>query len=160
MRDTAARAPSEILVFEHSEDKRVDLVLKKKCWWAKLMLDRCRDLVEHPNQPHPMPTEATDEDDKEARACYHSTHPVVGACGRISRAFSDITDLAASELDDEHPPAQRHRPRYVQVRLPSANPEGPGTRTAPRVGQTCARRNSALLYENYWGLGAARLLRA
>ena len=43
--------------------------------WAKLMHDRCRDLVQHPNQPRPMATEATDEDDEEARAFYHHTHP-------------------------------------------------------------------------------------
>jgi len=43
--------------------------------WAKLMLDRCRDLVKHPSQPRPMATEATDEDDEEARAFYRHTHP-------------------------------------------------------------------------------------
>ena len=40
----------------------------------KLMLDRCRNLVQHPNQPRPTAAEATDEDD-EARAFYHHTHP-------------------------------------------------------------------------------------
>ena len=29
----------------------------------------------HPNQPHPIAAEATDEDDEEARAFYHPTHP-------------------------------------------------------------------------------------
>ena len=43
--------------------------------WAKLMLGRCRDLVQHPNQPRPMAAEATDEDDEEAHAFYHHTHP-------------------------------------------------------------------------------------
>ena len=48
-----------------------------------MSLDRCRDLVQHPNQPRPMATEATDEDDEEAHAFYytrrhafyHHTHP-------------------------------------------------------------------------------------
>ena len=35
---------------------------------AKLMADRCRDLVQNPNQPRSMSTEAPDEDDEEARA--------------------------------------------------------------------------------------------
>ena len=43
--------------------------------WAKLMFDRCRDLVQHLNRPRPMATEATDEDDKKACAFYHHTHP-------------------------------------------------------------------------------------
>ena len=43
--------------------------------WAKLMLDRCRDLVQHPNQPRSIATDATDEDDEEAHAFYHHTHP-------------------------------------------------------------------------------------
>ena len=46
--------------------------------WANLVLDRCRDLVQHPNQPRPMATEATeatDEDDEETYAFYHHTHP-------------------------------------------------------------------------------------
>ena len=43
--------------------------------WTKLMLDRSRDLVQHPHQPRPMAAEATDGDDEEARAFYHHTHP-------------------------------------------------------------------------------------
>ena len=39
------------------------------------MLDRCRDFVQHPNQPRLMATEATDEDSEEAYALYHHTHP-------------------------------------------------------------------------------------
>ena len=35
--------------------------------WAKIMLDRCRDLVQHPNQARPMATEAPDEDDEDRR---------------------------------------------------------------------------------------------
>ena len=42
--------------------------------WAKLMLDRCRDLVQHPNQPRPTAAKATDEDYVEAHAFYHHTH--------------------------------------------------------------------------------------
>ena len=38
------------------------------------MLGRCRDLVQHPNEPRSMAAEAADEDDEEAHACYH-THP-------------------------------------------------------------------------------------
>ena len=40
------------------------------------MLDRCRDLFQHPNhnQPHPTAAEATDEDDEGARAFYNHTH--------------------------------------------------------------------------------------
>ena len=41
--------------------------------WAKLLLDRCRDLVQHPNQPRS--TRWNDEDDAEAHAHYHYTHP-------------------------------------------------------------------------------------
>ena len=44
---------------------------------AKLMLGRCRDLVQHPNQPRPTAAEATDEDGEEARAFYYHTHPPV-----------------------------------------------------------------------------------
>ena len=43
--------------------------------WAELMLDRFRDLVQHRNQPRPTVAEATDEDDEEAHAFYHHTHP-------------------------------------------------------------------------------------
>ena len=43
--------------------------------WARLMFGRCRDLIQHPNQPRPAAAEATDEDDEEARAFYHHTHP-------------------------------------------------------------------------------------
>ena len=39
------------------------------------MLDHCRDLVQHPNQPRPMAAEATDEDDEEAHAFYPPTYP-------------------------------------------------------------------------------------
>ena len=42
---------------------------------SKLLLDRCRDLVQHPNQPRPMAAEATDEDDEKTHAFYHHTHP-------------------------------------------------------------------------------------
>ena len=42
--------------------------------WAKLMPDRCRDLVQHPNQPRPTAAEATDGDGEEAHATYHHTH--------------------------------------------------------------------------------------
>ena len=42
--------------------------------WAKPMLDRCRDLVQQPNQTRPTVAEATDEVGKEARASYHYTH--------------------------------------------------------------------------------------
>ena len=45
------------------------------------MLDRCRDLVQHPNQPRPMATEATDEDDEEAHAFYHHTRPWLWGVG-------------------------------------------------------------------------------
>ena len=37
---------------------------------------RCRDVVRHPNQPRPTAAEATDEDEKEAHAFYHHTHPL------------------------------------------------------------------------------------
>ena len=43
--------------------------------WAKLMLDRCQDLVLTPNQPRPTAAEPTDEDDEEAHALYRHTHP-------------------------------------------------------------------------------------
>ena len=39
------------------------------------MLDRCRDLAQHPNQPHPTAAEAFDEDGEGARAFYRRTHP-------------------------------------------------------------------------------------
>ena len=42
--------------------------------WSKLMLDRCQDLVQQPNQPHPTEALGTDEDDEEARAFYHHNH--------------------------------------------------------------------------------------
>ena len=37
--------------------------------------NRCRDLAQRPNQPRLMAAEATDEDDEEAHASYHHTHP-------------------------------------------------------------------------------------
>ena len=43
--------------------------------WAKLMLDRYRDLVQRPNQPRPTAAEATDENDEEENVLYHYTHP-------------------------------------------------------------------------------------
>ena len=52
--------------------RRLGLALHRG--WAKLMLDRCRDLVQHPNQPRPTAAKATDEDDVEAHAFYHHTH--------------------------------------------------------------------------------------
>ena len=39
------------------------------------MHDRCRDLVQHPNQPRLMATDEDDEGDEEARGFYHHTHP-------------------------------------------------------------------------------------
>ena len=39
------------------------------------MHDRCRDLIQHPYQPCPMAAEAADQDDEEAHAFYHHTHP-------------------------------------------------------------------------------------
>ena len=42
--------------------------------WAKPMPGRCRNLVQHSNQPGPMAAEATDEDGEEAHAFYRHTH--------------------------------------------------------------------------------------
>ena len=42
---------------------------------VKLVLDRCRDLVQHFNQPRSMATEAPDGDDEEGYASYQHTHP-------------------------------------------------------------------------------------
>ena len=39
------------------------------------MPDRCRDHVQHPNQPRPTAAEAAVENDEEAHAFYHHTHP-------------------------------------------------------------------------------------
>jgi hypothetical protein len=52
---------------------RRSLGLKAHRGWAKLLLDRTRDLVQHPNQPRN--TRTTDEDDAEAHAHCHQTHP-------------------------------------------------------------------------------------
>ena len=52
---------------------RRSLGLKAHRGWAKLLLDRTRDLVQHPNQPRNART--TDEDDAEAYTHYHQTHP-------------------------------------------------------------------------------------
>ena len=48
--------------------------------WAKVMLYRYRDFVQHHNQPCPMAAEAADEDDDEANASYH--HPPLAMGGR------------------------------------------------------------------------------
>ena len=40
------------------------------------MLDRCRDFVQHPNQPRLMATEATDEDDEEGTLSTTSPIPL------------------------------------------------------------------------------------
>ena len=42
---------------------------------AKAMLDRSRDLVQHPNQPRPTAADVTDADDEGAWAFYHHNHP-------------------------------------------------------------------------------------
>ena len=47
--------------------------------WAKLLLDRCRDLVQHPNQPRGA--RVNDEEDAEAHAHYHYTHPQADQVG-------------------------------------------------------------------------------
>ena len=52
---------------------RRSLGLRAHRGWAKLLLDRTRDLVQHPNQPRNART--TDEDDAEAHTHYHQTHP-------------------------------------------------------------------------------------
>ena len=39
------------------------------------MLGRCRDLIQHPNQPRPTAAEAADQDDEEANAFYHDNPP-------------------------------------------------------------------------------------
>ena len=66
---------------DHGTCKSIFLQQVRRCpglalhrGWAKHMLDRCRDLVQHPNQPRPMAVEATENDEK-ARAFYHHTHP-------------------------------------------------------------------------------------
>ena len=43
--------------------------------WAKLMPDRCRDLVQHPNQPRPAAAEATGEDNEDSHTSCHRTRP-------------------------------------------------------------------------------------
>ena len=44
--------------------------------WAKLMLDRCRELEQHPSHLHPTAAEPIDEANEEARAFYHHTRPL------------------------------------------------------------------------------------
>ena len=39
------------------------------------VLDRFRDLVQHPNQPRPTAADTTGADGEEARAFYHHKHP-------------------------------------------------------------------------------------
>ena len=41
----------------------------------KKNLDRYRNLIQFSNQPRTKAAEATDEDDEEAGASYHHTHP-------------------------------------------------------------------------------------
>ena len=60
-------------IFLQQVRRSLGLALHRR--WAKLMLDHCRDLVQHPKQLRSMATEATDEDDEEAHAFYHHTHP-------------------------------------------------------------------------------------
>eukprot|EP00614_Pseudopedinella_elastica_P024742 CAMPEP_0172645378 /NCGR_PEP_ID=MMETSP1068-20121228/239702_1 /TAXON_ID=35684 /ORGANISM="Pseudopedinella elastica, Strain CCMP716" /LENGTH=174 /DNA_ID=CAMNT_0013459615 /DNA_START=173 /DNA_END=697 /DNA_ORIENTATION=+ len=67
--------------FDHEMYKSILLQQVRRCLglalrrgWAKLMLNRYRDLVQHPNQRRPMAAEATDENDEEAHAFYHHTH--------------------------------------------------------------------------------------
>ena len=43
--------------------------------WAKPMLGRFRDLVQHPNKPGPAAAVATDADNEGACAFYHHNHP-------------------------------------------------------------------------------------
>ena len=38
--------------------------------WAQLMPDRCRDLVQHTNQPRPCAAETTDKDNEEVHAAF------------------------------------------------------------------------------------------
>ena len=42
---------------------------------GKPMLGRCRDLVQHPNQPRPTAADSIEADDEEARAYYYHNHP-------------------------------------------------------------------------------------
>ena len=60
-------------IFLQQARRGLGIALHRK--WAKLVLDRRRDLDRHPNQPRPTATEATDEDDGEAHASYHHTQP-------------------------------------------------------------------------------------
>ena len=55
---------------------RRSLGLARHLGWAKLIPDRCRDLVQHLNQPCPTAAKAIDEDNKEAHAFYHHSHPL------------------------------------------------------------------------------------
>ena len=41
--------------------------------WAKIVLGRYRDLVQHPSRPRPAVAEANDANEEEARAFYRHT---------------------------------------------------------------------------------------
>ena len=58
------------------QQARWDLGFALHRGWAKPVLDRCRDLVQDPNQLRPTAAEARDEDEEEARAFYHHTNPL------------------------------------------------------------------------------------
>ena len=53
------------------------------CGWAKLLLDRCRDLVQDPRQPR-FHTREADEDDAEAHEYFHF-HQTRGGGGHRPR---------------------------------------------------------------------------
>ena len=63
---------------------RRDLGLALRRGWANPMPDRCRGLIQHPNQPRPKvkAAEATDKDNKEARAFYQNTQSPLAMGGR------------------------------------------------------------------------------
>ena len=43
--------------------------------WTGSMLDRCRDLIQHTNQPRPTAAGAIGADDEEACTFHHRNHP-------------------------------------------------------------------------------------
>ena len=71
-------------IFLQRDRKRLGLALHRG--WVKLVHDRCRDLVQHPNEPRPMAAEATDEDDEEAHAFTTTPTPLAMGGGPLEVA--------------------------------------------------------------------------
>ena len=97
---------------------------------ARLMPERCRGLVQCPNQPRPTAADTTDADGEKARAFYHHNHPPSRA-GLAPRGRSLFVFWASCGGQRHIPTTHHHRTRFVLARLESY-PEREGEKETTR----------------------------